>query len=160
MLSTSHHTVEARLESPGEEFDNENRELPPGVRILLVEDGPDNQRLLSIILKKHKAKVDIAENGLIAIEKVEQSLKENHSYDVILMDMQMPIMDGYDATAKLRSKGCQIPIIALTAHAMTGQREKCLALGCNEFATKPIQRDKLLNTIARSIQSSHASSLS
>ena len=151
---------DARPETSCKEVNAGTAELPPGLRILLVEDGLDNQRLLSQILRKQQAQVDIAENGLIAIEMFERMIDGPSQYDVILMDMQMPIMDGYDATAKLREIGCSVPIIALTAHAMTGQREKCLAIGCNDFATKPIQRATLLRTIAQHLQPTSTAILS
>lgn len=128
--------------------------IPDGIRVLLVEDGLDNQRLLSILLKKQGAMVEIAENGLLAIEMVERSNDKSMPYDIILMDMQMPVMDGYEATAKLRAMNCQIPIVALTANAMTGQRDKCLTIGCSDFATKPIQRAELFRTILHNLVSS------
>ncbi len=114
-----------------------------GRRILLAEDGEDNMRLISAILRKVGAEVVGAENGRIATEKaVEQK------FDVILMDMQMPEMDGYQATSYLRSKGYKGPIVALTAHAMASDRERCVSVGCDDHLTKPIERAKFIPTIA------------
>jgi CheY-like chemotaxis protein len=113
-------------------------------RILLAEDGPDNQRLISFILKKCGAEVALAENGQIAVKEASAAWKEGRPFDVILMDMQMPVMDGYTATRELRGKGYNGPIIALTAHAMAEDRQRCIDAGCNDFATKPIDRQKFL----------------
>ena len=118
-----------------------------GFRILLAEDGLDNQRLISFILCKHEAQVDVADNGLIACEMAQAAVESGSPYHVILMDMQMPEMDGYTATGRLRSEGFKNPIIALTAHAMSGDREKCIDAGCDEYLTKPLNKQKLLDRI-------------
>ncbi|MEX1231696.1 MAG: ATP-binding protein [Planctomycetaceae bacterium] len=115
--------------------------LPP-VRILLVEDGETNRELVSLILQEAGATVVSADNGKTGVE-----LAQTEAFDLILMDMQMPVMDGYTAAHKLRSLGNQLPIVAITAHAMRGDREKCLAAGCTAYVSKPIQIDRLLETI-------------
>ncbi len=120
-----------------------------GLRILLAEDGPDNQRLITFILKKAGALVCVAENGQIGLDKALAARDEKRPFDVILMDMQMPVMDGYTATSKLRAAGYEGTIIALTAHAMASDRQKCIDAGCDEFATKPIDRKKLIDLITQ-----------
>lgn len=111
-------------------------------RILLVEDNPTNQLVTRRIIEKLGYRIEVAENGQKALEKVKQS-----SYDIILMDCQMPVMDGYAATQEIRRFEKTIdrytPIIAITAHAMSDDSEKCFAAGMNGYLTKPIGQDKL-----------------
>jgi len=112
-------------------------------RVLIAEDVADTQRLLSIVLTGAGAEISIAGDG---DEATRLALAEK--FDLILMDMQMPRVDGYNATRELRRRGVMTPIIALTGHAMGGDRERCLAAGCDEYLTKPIDVPLLLARIA------------
>lgn len=115
-------------------------------RILVVEDTHENQLLIRLYLEKLGVHVELANNGQEGIEKV---LAQD--YDLVLMDMQMPVKDGYEATRVLRAQGVTLPIIALTGYAMKGDREKCLAAGCNDYFSKPIDRNRLIQVLARYI---------
>ena len=117
-------------------------------RILLAEDGAHNQRLLSTILRQAGAEVSLANNGQEAVEAALRARDAGQPFELILMDMQMPVMDGYAATQRLRGAGWLGPIIALTAHAMDGDRERCLAEGCDAYETKPVRADRLVETCA------------
>ena len=119
-----------------------------GRRILVVEDNRINQRLMLAILKKLGHHVTLASSGHEALEYVGAQ-----TFDLVLMDIQMPEMDGVETTQKIREReahdGRRLPIIALTAHAMTGDRERYLAAGMDDYLTKPIQRDELIAAIDR-----------
>ncbi len=114
------------------------------VKILVVEDNAFNQIVAKDILTNAGAKVDIAENGAIAVDKI-----LNNSYDLVIMDVQMPIMDGYEATRRIREMDANLnkytKVIALTANALKGDREKCINAGMNDYLAKPITPDALIN---------------
>ena len=115
-----------------------------GLRVLLAEDGRDNQLLVTRYLEKAGAEVVVVGDGAQAVREI-----VDRPFDVVLMDMQMPVMDGYSATQALRQLGFEIPIVALTAHAMSEQRRECLDVGCDGFVSKPIDRSLLLATVAQ-----------
>ncbi|MEE8314895.1 MAG: ATP-binding protein, partial [Myxococcota bacterium] len=118
-------------------------------RVLVAEDGRDNQRLIRLLLKKLGLEADLAEDGRSAVQMARGAWERTEPYDVILMDIQMPELDGYAATSELRGLGYAHPIIALTAHAMSGSRQRCLDAGCDDFLTKPICRDQLEHLLAK-----------
>lgn len=111
--------------------------------ILIVDDSPDNRLLISFMLKKMGLSVDTAVDGRDALQKV-----FDQDYDLILMDLQMPNMGGYEAVMHLRQSGYQKPVIALTAHAMKDEKEKCLANGFSAYLTKPIDKELLISTLS------------
>jgi signal transduction histidine kinase/AmiR/NasT family two-component response regulator len=111
-------------------------------KALIVEDSKANQQLIEILLKKLGFETEIAENGKEAVELVAQN-----QFDLILMDMQMPVMNGYEATKAIREKGIKTPIIAITANAMKGDKEKCINAGCDHYTPKPVDRQELVKII-------------
>ncbi|MBX3364788.1 MAG: response regulator [Phycisphaeraceae bacterium] len=123
-----------------------------GRKILLAEDGPDNQRLIALHLRNAGAEVEVVGNGRLAVAAALSALTAGRPFDLILMDMQMPEMDGYTATCQLRSNAYTGPIAALTAHAMAGDRESCFAAGCDAYLTKPIERASLIENCRKLIE--------
>jgi signal transduction histidine kinase/AmiR/NasT family two-component response regulator len=121
-----------------------------GLRVLLVEDSAVNRRLIARMLERAGALVTQAENGRDAVEALsvdgdfEKAPIEPPPFDVVLMDMQMPVLDGYSAVRLLRNRGASVSIIALTAHALTADRAACIEAGCDEYATKPIEQRDLI----------------
>lgn len=121
-----------------------NKDIFDGKRVLIVEDNLLNQKLASTLLKAEGFDTKVAENGQIALD-----ILANEQFDLILMDIQMPIMDGYQATAKIRADvSLTIPIVAMTANALTGERERCIGAGMNNYITKPFKTQDLLQIIA------------
>jgi signal transduction histidine kinase/FixJ family two-component response regulator len=137
------------LHEADSDVNDRNRDRTPkkrtdltGVKILAVDDGETNRKLIKLVLERAGVLIQTAENGQQAIE-----MALNQPFDLILMDMQMPVIDGYNATRKLRETGLTIPIIALTAHAMREDEQKCLAVGCTGYLTKPIESERLVQTL-------------
>jgi PAS domain S-box-containing protein len=116
----------------------------PAARVLVVDDGPENRELISLVLSEQGLWVEEAENGQEALDKLAQG-----GHDLVLMDMQMPVLDGYAATRELRRRGLSLPVVALTAHAMKGYEQELLQAGCTAYLTKPVDIDALLQQIAQ-----------
>ena len=142
----------ASVRRPAAERENRRhgqQEPPLRGRVLLVEDDPDIQRIVRLLLRKMNLEVEMADDGQTACDMAEKSKAEGRPYDLILMDIQMPGMNGYEATRWLRQHGWQGPIVALTAHAMAGDREKCLAAGCDDYIAKPCLAVGLRDLLSR-----------
>ncbi|NSW86488.1 MAG: PAS domain S-box protein [Syntrophobacteraceae bacterium] len=131
------------------------KDSKPGVRILLVEDNIINQKVAQRILERIGYQADTVANGLEAIKAL-----ETIAYDLVLMDVQMPEMDGYEATRRIRTvpstvKNPGVPILAMTAHALKGDREKCLDAGMDDYITKPVNPEELADALARWLGKEH-----
>ncbi|MBK7642166.1 MAG: response regulator [Planctomycetes bacterium] len=120
-------------------------------RVLLAEDGEDNRRLIAHLVRRVGVELTSVENGAEAIEAVHKAREAGQPFDVLLMDMQMPVLDGYSAVRRMRDEGLRTPIIALTANAMTPDRQRCLDVGCDEFCAKPIDFDQFFAALERSL---------
>ena len=120
-------------------------------RVLLAEDGDDNRRLIAHLVRRAGLDLVAVENGAEAVESLLRERAAGKPFDLVLMDMQMPVLDGYSATRKLRELGVRTPIVALTANAMSTDRQRCLEAGCDEFCAKPIDFDEFFATLERSL---------
>lgn len=123
-----------------------------GCRVLVAEDAVDNQRLLKLILQSFGTQVEVVENGQLAVERLynegDFTDAESNNFDIVLMDMQMPVMDGYEATQTLRDRGYSGPIVAVTAHVLERERQKCFSAGCDDYLSKPVNPNLLKEKIA------------
>ena len=130
-----------------------SEDLPTGLRVLLAEDGPDNRVLIEHLLKRLGVDVVSVENGRDAVNRV---TRDPNTFDALILDMQMPVMDGWEAACQLRNAGCGIPILALTANALPGDRATCLEAGCDGFLTKPVRRKDLASGLVEVLAASRA----
>lgn len=130
--------------------DDHNQQVRLSGHVLVVDDGASNRRLLELVLSRLGITVDTAENGAVAVEKNAQQ-----QYDVVLMDVQMPVMDGYTAMQTIRGSGNDVPIVALTAHAMKEEENRAMAAGFSGFLTKPVNIDTVIMRGVRACPSHH-----
>lgn len=118
-----------------------------GVRLLLVEDHPLNQVVARGMLEHAGAEVDLVENGLLAVDRLRERAAD---YDIVLMDVQMPVMDGYEATRQIRQVlGLKLPVLAMTAGVMKSEQDQCIAAGMDDFIAKPVDVEQMLDAISR-----------
>ncbi len=122
-----------------------------GKRILVVEDIPDVQRLMAHFLERAGASVTLAQIGQIGFDKALAARDANRPFDGILIDIVMPIMDGYTAVLALRASGIRTPILAVTALAMPRDRQRCLDAGCDDYITKPLDRRRFVSLVAQHV---------
>jgi PAS domain S-box-containing protein len=141
--------LDSSLDAFSKRLSDTNLNFSGTPRILVVEDNAVNQKLMEKLLEKLNCHVVLAGNGKLAVEEFQKS-----SFDLIFMDVQMPMMDGFEATAKIRKLDSQraqnpIPIVAMTAHALRGDKEKCLASGMSDYLSKPVKKESLLEIISK-----------
>jgi signal transduction histidine kinase/CheY-like chemotaxis protein/HPt (histidine-containing phosphotransfer) domain-containing protein len=122
-----------------------------GRRILVADDGETNRKLIGLVLRKAGATVVLVENGDEACDAAISASDAGAPFDAVLLDMQMPVMDGYTAAGRLREAGLVAPVFALAAHAVKGDAERCLAAGCTHYVSKPIDADELLDSLASAL---------
>ena len=120
---------------------------PKDATILVVDDGATNRKYIRVVLETHGYRVETVEDGQAAVDHWQRG----GAMDLVLMDMQMPVLDGYDATRQLRQSGCTCAVVALTASALKGDRQRCFDAGCDDYLTKPIDRAVLLETLASNL---------
>jgi PAS domain S-box-containing protein len=118
-------------------------------RILVADDNQANRRLIGLHLRRAGADVVMASDGQEALDRTSEAIEERRPFDAVIIDMQMPVVDGYDAVRELRARGFTKPIVAVTAYAMSEDRDECLNLGCDEFVSKPIEWDRFLAKLTR-----------
>jgi CheY-like chemotaxis protein/anti-sigma regulatory factor (Ser/Thr protein kinase) len=131
-------------QEPAEAVAERGRWTFPRRRVLVVDDGPENRELVRLVLSELGLEIEEAENGRIGVDKTLAG-----SFDAVLMDIQMPELDGLSATRELRARGCALPVVALTAHAMKGYEQEIRAAGCSDWLVKPIDIDRLVELLAR-----------
>lgn len=148
-IEDSIETTTPRENRPDRAGSGDQQRLLNRIRILLVEDLHINQIVISTLLKSAGAIVEIESNGEEGIKRINSDMDNGLFFDVVLMDMRMPVMDGYEATKALRAQGYTRPIIAVTAYALIGDRESTLEAGCNDYVSKPVDRMILINTIKK-----------
>jgi PAS domain S-box-containing protein len=134
-------------EQSGESSESLEFERLP-LRVLVVEDNRGLQIMLKRMLEQHVNIIELASNGEVAISEIARATTANTPYDIVLMDMHMPVLNGFDATQRLRTNGYSLPIVALTAGAMSGDRDRCLLAGCDSYLSKPVDRARLLDLLA------------
>ncbi|MCB9876545.1 MAG: response regulator [Planctomycetes bacterium] len=144
---------ERTAETPAVEAPQQNTHPLAGRRILVADDAADNGRLVSYVLGKAGAEVTVVGDGRQAVDRCLAGTDGDGAFDLVIMDMQMPVLDGYGATAQLRDRGFAPPILALTANALKSDLEQCLAVGCNDYATKPIDGRSLVRRVAEMLAS-------
>jgi CheY-like chemotaxis protein len=146
----------------GDGSDSRNR-LPPSAtgaeldRILLADDDPNSRILITHMLRKTGVRVTVAENGQMALITTLRERQVGRCFALIFMEMQMPIMDGYEATQKLRRANCTTPIVALIDNALSGGRQRCLEAGCDDYILKPFDEQRLVAAVKRWAGEAHKS---